>query len=431
MMSPPTASEMHTAQQQPTVSLASMTFGHSSEYSLTALSMAAEYQALQGNMAEGASSHAQLPTPMPSQSGAMAANMNQFHQSMPTEPMNQMQGPSFSESLNSLTYFLDSEPFNAFQFPSLINTEQPMPFFSPESFAYGQDNMHDSGAAAASTTTWKPNQLEEPQSLSRFGSRFPSLQPEDLSTDEGARMKSIADISHDDRQKISGMLDEFSSVLPGDFKLPTRLALCRYITAYINGFHEHMPFLHIPTMSVENCSIELLLALAAVGAQYTFEGEKGVELFNVSRAIATHRIRRRDARLVQLQNQSDSDKASSYGQESASAVQSPQRAGSISGPLGLPHETDGFHDGEDLMQTAQALLLLMALCTWAKHKEILREALAFQSILATLIRDDGLQSETLAEDISWTAWIRQESIKRTKYIVYGKIHPVKAADDRY
>jgi hypothetical protein len=61
----------------------------------------------------------------------------------------------------------------------------------------------------------------------------------------------------------------------------------------------------------------------------------------------------------------------------------------------------------------------MALCTWAKHKEILREALAIQSILATLIRDDGLQLEPLQTELPWLDWVRRESIKRTKFIVYG------------
>jgi hypothetical protein len=64
-------------------------------------------------------------------------------------------------------------------------------------------------------------------------------------------------------------------------------------------------------------------------------------------------------------------------------------------------------------------LLLMALCTWAKHKEILREALAIQSVLATLIRDDGLENQPLRQDLSWEDWVRRETIKRTKFIVYG------------
>jgi hypothetical protein len=255
--------------------------------------------------------------------------------------------------------------------------------------------------------------------LSRFGSRFPSLQPEDLTDEGGTRKRQLADISHSDRQVIIEKLNEFSDVVPSDFKLPTRLALCRYIAAYINGFHEHMPFLHIPTMSVQTCSIELILALAAIGAQYTFEGEKGVELFGVSRSIATQRIRRRDARLVERHQHPESKQSPSSNCEFGPSPRSPPRTGSISGPLGLPSDTNTPVVGDDLMQTAQALLLLMALCTWAKHKEILREALAIQSVLATVIRDDGLHNEPLLEELPWVDWVRRESIKRTKFIVYG------------
>ncbi|EAT86771.2 hypothetical protein SNOG_05707 [Parastagonospora nodorum SN15] len=156
-------------------------------------------------------------------------------------------------------------------------------------------------------------------------------------------------------------------------------------------------------MCVGTCSIELILALAAIGAQYTFEGEKGVELFTVSRAIATQRIKRRDARLINRHHNDDLG-GSIYDFDMGGSAQSPQPTRSVSGPLGLPSETEATSMGDDLIQTAQALLLLMALCTWAKHKEILREALAIQSVLATLIRDDGLQSEPFNEDMPWLDW---------------------------
>ncbi|KAJ4373012.1 hypothetical protein N0V83_003303 [Neocucurbitaria cava] len=419
LMSSPAVLEMQSTQHQPTVSLDSMAFGHSNEYSLTALSMAAEYQALQGTIPDGGSRPDELSNALPLQPATGPKSVEQHHAMMPIGSPLQTYGSTMEESLDSLTSFLDNEPFNSYHFSSLINTEQPMPFFSPDSFGYGADLAPETDTVAASAPGWRPPHVEEPHSFSRFGSRFPSLQPDDIAQENGPQKRSIADISHEDRQRIAEMLNEFSSVIPCDFKLPTRLALCRYIAAYINGFHEHMPFLHIPSMSVHTCSIELILAMAAVGAQYTFEGEKGVELFHVSRAIATSRIRRRDARLVELQRYSDPDRASSHDLDRTSGIPSPQQSCSHSGPLGLPSDADGAPMGEDLMQTAQALLLLMALCTWAKHKEILREALAIQSIIATLIRDDGLQDEPLRDDISWLDWIRRESIKRTKLIVYG------------
>ncbi|KAF1833657.1 hypothetical protein BDW02DRAFT_500143 [Decorospora gaudefroyi] len=417
MMSSPAVLDMQSSHHQSEMSHASMTFGQNDGYSLTALSMAAEYQALHGNMANGAT-HG-MPTPMPSHNEAIVTTVEESHPVVITEPSVQAYESTFGESLDSLTSFLDSEPLNSYHFASLINTEQPMPFFSPDSFGYGHQLPPETDTAAASVSGWRQGHLEEPPSLSRFGSRFPSLQPDDLAQETPARKRSLADISHEDRNRIVEMLNQFSSVIPSDFVLPTRLALCRYIAAYINGFHEHMPFLHIPTMSVDTCSIELLLALAAIGAQYTFEGEKGVELFNISRTIATHRIRKRDTRLVQLQYNSESDRSTPQNFENEFMMRSPHRKGSVSGPLGLPSDTESTALGEDLMQTAQALLLLMALCTWAKHKEILREALAIQSVLATLIRDDGLEIEPLHEAITWADWIRRETIKRTKFIVYG------------
>ncbi|KAF2006083.1 hypothetical protein P154DRAFT_423619 [Amniculicola lignicola CBS 123094] len=389
---------------------------HSDEFSLAALSMAAEYQALQGTMSNNMTSHQDPPAPIQLQEENVIKTVESQPISAPTVHLH---GPSLGESLDSLAAFLDTEPLSSYHFASLINTEQPMPFFSPESFSYGQDFLPPPETPAIATTGQGQAHLEEPTSFSRFGSRFPSLQPEELTQHRSSGGHNLSDVSVDDRQRIMNKLGEFLNIIPSGFKLPTRLALCRYIAAYITGFHEHMPFLHIPTMSIEACSIELILAIAAVGAQYTFEGEKGVELFNASRAIATHRIRRRDARLVESHRRADSERSSSHDYDGLSANRSPQRTCSTVGPLGLPSDIDTPLIGEDLMQTAQALLLLMALSTWAKHKEILREALAIQSILATLIRDDGLQHDSLKDDLPWETWIRRETTKRTKYIVYG------------
>jgi hypothetical protein len=291
------------------------------------------------------------------------------------------------------------------------------PFFSPDSLGY--DIVPPVNTTESHVASSALNAVDDTYSLSRFGSRFPSLQP-DGPMDEGVKRKrQLADISHSDRQTILKSLEEFSDVVPSGFQLPTRLALCRYIAAYINGFHEHMPFLHIPTMSVKSCSVELILALAAIGAQYTFEGEKGVEIFRVSRSIATQRIRRRDARLVEPYRHPELSQAVSNDYDPHNSNRSHMRTEFVLGLLGSPSEGDSTTTGDDLMQTAQALLLLMALCTWAKHKEILREALAIQSILATLIRDDGLRDEILTEELPWLEWVRRESIKRTKFIVYG------------
>jgi hypothetical protein len=418
MMSSPAISEMQSSQYASTISFNPMSSAHSNSYSLTALSMAAEYQALQGSMINGNETHHSVPTSSTLPSTTIPVTLVESQTVLPANSALHARGPTLEESLDSLASFLDNEPLNSYHFATLMSAEQPMPFFSPESFGCSQDFLLPNETTVAHTPSQTHIHVDEGYSLSRFTSRFPSMQPEDLTDDNGIRKRSLADISHNDRQAIIDKLEAFSDIIPSEFRLPTRLALCRYIAAYITGFHEHMPFLHIPTMSVQGCSIELILAMAAIGAQYTFEGEKGVELFSVSRAIATQRIRTRDARLVERHQNTESDRSSSNDFETGPSARSP-RTSSVTGPLGLPLDTDTAINGEDLMQTAQALLLLMALCTWAKHKEILREALAIQSVLATLIREDGLQNEILSEELPWLEWVRRESIKRTKFIVYG------------
>lgn len=386
---------------------------------LETLSMAAEQAALQGIMTSPHDSRAILGTTSNAQMSAPGPELND---SPPTETN---YGLDFEYSLDSLAAFLDNGPLESHHFPSFVNAEQPMPFFSPESGINGpgiRQEIHQEEHAPVHTA------LEESGSFSRFGSRLPSLQPEESPAlrDQNASSarKPLSDISVEDRQLILFKLSEFSGIVLSGFRLPSRLALSRYLAGYVNGFHEHMPCLHVQTMSVQNCSIELLLAMAAVGAQYCFEGDKGVELFHASQDIAMQRIRRRDTRVAATTEQYQSQVFNSPQHTEYMGPQHSSWAGhathtispSLSGPLGLPPDQA---TGEDLMQTAQALFLLMAMATWAKHKEILRQALAIQSILATLVREDGLKMAPLVgDDISWEKWIRYESVKRTKFIVF-------------
>lgn len=339
--------------------------------------------------------------------------------------MGGLHGFDFEDSLQDLANFMDNGALSSYHFSSLISAEQPIPFFSPESLTQTGEPFPTTEPSIPPRAPQALEQQEDSSSFSRFGSRLPSLQPEESPSapqNEQYPQKALSDLNTEDRQAVAVKLSEFSHAIPTNFQLPSRLALSRYLAGYVNGFHEHLPFLHIPTISVHNCCIELILAMAAVGAQYCFEGQKGVELFHVSQSIAMQRIRQRDARLASSHR--TSEPSSQYpGRTRTSEIlttgETP-RSGSISGCLGLPSQPDSDSgiQKEDLIQTAQALLLLMAMATWAKHREILREALAIQSVLATLVRDDGFKSPPMSEDISWPEWIRRETTKRTKFIVF-------------
>ncbi|RFU26009.1 hypothetical protein B7463_g10338, partial [Scytalidium lignicola] len=249
---------------------------------------------------------------------------------------------------------------------------------------------------------------EDPTSFSRFSSGLPYLQPEaepPLSSNQHTRRRAFWNFSMDDRQCLLDRLSSFRSVIPDWFQLPSRHAISRYIAGYVNGFHDHLPFIHIPTISVITAAPELVLALAAVGAQYCFETTKAVEIFKVAKIIALEQIRRREKHLSLYVTENYND-------------QPLERSGiSSRGITGLC-ETNGSHKVDESIQTAQALLLLLAMATWGNHKALFREALSVQGILATLIRQDALLTYEPPIDTTWESWVRFEGAKRTKFVIF-------------
>lgn len=126
MISSPAVSEIQPIRHTPATSFSPMAVAHDSSYSLTALSMAAEYQSLQGNMADGDSLDQSLTTQSALPSATMNVTFEPAHTVMPSHTDFNGHGPSLEESLDSLTYFLDNEPLNSYHFATLMSAEQPM-----------------------------------------------------------------------------------------------------------------------------------------------------------------------------------------------------------------------------------------------------------------------------------------------------------------
>lgn len=228
--------------------------------------------------------------------GAMAYNGRmQQDTTMGNDGYQQVGQPSLLEDYN---LFLDDFNLNSHFFPTYGN-ELPISFWSKPSMMDQQTGISDHQRS-------NHDGQEEGNSFSRFGSRLPSLQPDfqgspdtrSKFSEDGPRSGPPWKISSQDHRLIQAKLDEFASVLPRGFFLPSRHTLSRFLEGYINGFHEHLPFLHVPTISAVTCAPELLLALAAVGAQYRFEGHRGNELWYAARAIALEQVRRRNSQQV-------------------------------------------------------------------------------------------------------------------------------------
>lgn len=199
---------------------------------------------------------------------------------------------------------------------------------------------------------WEPSQ-DEQNPLSRFGSRLPSLQPEDQDPIENEPLPRPHHVKADPPWKISGRdhrqiklsLEEFADVLPSGFILPSRHALSQFFEGYISGFHQHLPFLHIPTLVASKCTPELLLAIVAVGAQYRFESKKGNNLWYAARAIAFEQTRRRQSQKVAAILSSPTPRPTAYEKSSASNEGGPEGSGH-SNLGGSQHDeaTRGLHD---------------------------------------------------------------------------------------
>ncbi|CAK7216485.1 hypothetical protein SBRCBS47491_002844 [Sporothrix bragantina] len=260
--------------------------------------------------------------------------------------------------------------------------------------------------------------------------RFPSVQPDlrDLhseaghqrSQDEGSMRAPAWRIGLADHNVIKNRLEEFSSVLPADFVCPSRHTLTRFLEGYVSGFHEHLPFLHLPTLSPGEMSPELILAILAVGAQYRFESHRGNALWYAAKAIAFEQIRRRHSHEVHsllptsaaYSPHSTRPSPSTGYRHSFNSVQNDR-------PLTQDTHREPYSPNtpQARLETIQALLLLFAVGLWGP-KAILHEALSLQSQLAVLVREEGLESQASSQVSDWDTWIRVEGSTRTKLIAF-------------
>ena len=301
--------------------------------------------------------------------------------------------------------------------PSLSMDSKQQVRDTPASSRLGADLINDSRV-----------QAEDPPSFSNFGSRLPSLQPESHEMEDRIGLSDDSsrpawDITNADRQVFVSKLEEFSFVLPKGFVPPSRHALSRFFAGYINGLNEHLPFVHVPTLSIAKCSPELTLATAAAGSHYRFENGRGIDLFHAAKAILLERLRRRDSRQVPQPSWNYISPSSNFPNSRGSST-IPNTASSPFQTHHMPHPPVSASiytpdDSDAHMEVIRTFLLLTVFASWERQPELLREILSLQSTLARLVREHGLaEPPPTPEPISWEEWIRREGNRRTKLIVY-------------
>jgi hypothetical protein len=98
-------------------------------------------------------------------------------------------------------------------------------------------------------------------------------------------------VTEEQRCKLKSTIQRFSSVLDPTFRLPSRHALTRYITSFFRGFHQHLPFIHVPTWNILEHSAETIFGISAIGAQYCFEKKVSEHLFFAGKTLLMERLR--------------------------------------------------------------------------------------------------------------------------------------------
>ena len=373
--------------------------GPDASFPLNALSIAAEQVVLQ-----------QLHNGSDQVGNSLAdSHINNFEVRHPAEHPVDVPAPCGMQFEEGFDAILSAETYNAvfshYMLPPIVPTEQPYPFFTQENFAsisegpqmLGLENAFDDGQGIQHA----PGAPEASNGRTEH-SRFRL----------GIGNWSLPDITRSDWDAINQAFDDFQYILPTQVQLPSRNSLSRYISAFRSGFHQHMPFLHFPTFSINRCAMELLLAIAAVGAHYRFEPEVGAQLFGASEAIAKEKLRCADA-FALVGEQRPSQSQSDTSQSSGHATSSNRRMTTTNSATNVPMVATDCD-----LQMMQTLLLLMAIGTWARQEAMTRKGLQLQTTLALLIRRHGLYPSHKEKSQHWDIWAHYESAKRTKLITF-------------
>ncbi|UNI21320.1 hypothetical protein JDV02_007319 [Purpureocillium takamizusanense] len=228
-------------------------------------------------------------------------------------------------------------------------------------------------------------------------------------------------VTEEHRTRLGARLELMSGVLDSGFKLPSRHALTRYMTSFFEGFHSHMPFIHCPTWHILDHSLELILGIAAIGAQYSFEHNMSERLFFAGKSI--------------LMEQLSKEVVDRFGHRTMSFMSLNRSAEAQRGG----HLDDARRWSP--VENVRALIALMAFATWEPKVALVQEAFTLQELLTHVLRDIGLDdanepspghnSNESSPDIQWRTWIEQESCRRSKLIAFSFLHTHSLAYNVY
>ncbi|PIG88161.1 hypothetical protein AARAC_007251 [Aspergillus arachidicola] len=293
--------------------------------------------------------------------------------------------PSFYDPLEDFTSFIDSMGL-ALDSESLIDLRSVPLEHAPLSNEV--DNYHTRVSLNS-----RPDYDEE-QSESAHRALSPTLLPIPLNPAavQAAVYMPQLKITEAQRTHLVQALGPFQHLLPG-FTLPSRDSLTRFLNAYFDRVYPHFPFMHGPSFLPENYSLELILSMAASGAQYRYEHRKGRLLFYASKAIFHERQRHREA-------------------ASCKSDLLPQ-------PIII--HPDPYSPSPTITDDIRCLLNLAIYATWQQDPEVVKGVCGLQSTLVRLLRESGLVEVNVpdSDELDWRTWLRLELDRRVKLFAFA------------
>lgn len=178
-----------------------------------------------------------------------------------------------------------------------------------------------------------------------------------------------------------------------------------------------MPFLHAPTWHILDHSLELILGIASLGAQYCFEHRISNSLFMAGKTILLERL---------------AGELDILGPQTSSLI-------TLSSPRGI--KTHQLPDPWTPIDGIRALIVLMGYASWEPNANMVQEAFSLQAVLVQVLRDVGLNEPIPAPnedslnnhslESQWHTWIQEESTRRSKLIAFSFLHTHSIAYNVY
>ncbi|RAL04550.1 C2H2-type zinc finger protein [Aspergillus ibericus CBS 121593] len=327
--------------------------------------------------------HLQLPSPMPLERFTNHASLDPNHNTAAGDLV--PDALDLSYPLEDFTSFIDNMGL-ALDPDSLLNLSSVLPEREPLSNA--------SHAGNDSTKTSRPEDEEDLDIAQRVHS--PTLLPIPLNPlAQTVVYMPLLRITEKQNMKILHELAPFQYLLPM-FTLPSRESLTRFLNAWFDGVYVHMPFMHGPSFNPDQQPVELILAMAAAGAQYRYEHRKGRQLFYAAKTVFQERQRWKEA--------------ATLNERQFNALTT------VTSDLDAtrPSMTDDI----------RCLLNMMIYATWQRDPLFVRDACDWQSLLVRLLRGSGLVETDIPDSntLGWRPWLQLELDRRVKLFSFALLN---------